>query len=210
MAGPRDSEHLMLAGPAGDIEVVVDHPPTPPRGIALIAHPHPLYGGTLDNKVVQTLAKTFVELGYLAARPNFRGVGATAGEHDHGGGETDDLVSVAATLRRAHGELPLVLAGFSFGAFVQTRVAQRVKAERVVLVGLAAGAVSGRRAYPTEPVAADSIVIHGEIDETVPLANVLDWAHPQELPIVVVPGCDHFFHRKLHLIRAIITNAWRS
>jgi uncharacterized protein len=206
----RDSERISVAGPVGRIEVLVDYPGSPPRGIALIAHPHPLYGGTLDNKVVQTLAKTFVELGYIAARPNFRGVGATDGEHDRGGGETDDLAAVARTLRAQHGELPIVLAGFSFGAFVQTRVAKLITPERIVLVGLAAGAVGGNRAYATETVPADSILIHGEVDETVPLANLLDWARPQELPIVVVPGCDHFFHRKLHLIRAIIMNAWRS
>lgn len=216
MAIDRDSEHISVAGPVGRIEVVVDHPDSAgsvgfaARGIALIAHPHPLYGGTLDNKVVQTLAKTFVELGYIAARPNFRGVGATEGDHDRGGGETDDLAAVARALRAQHGELPIVLAGFSFGAFVQTRVAKLIRAERMVLVGLAAGAVGGNRAYATEPVPPDSILIHGEVDETVPLANVMAWALPQDLPVVVVPGCDHFFHRKLHIIRSIITNAWRS
>ena len=201
--------HVLLAGPVGAIEVVIDAADSPARGIALIAHPHPLYGGTLENKVVQTLAKTFVELGYIAARPNFRDVGATEGAHDHGGGETEDLVAVVSALRREHGELPVVLAGYSFGAFVQTRVAKRLAPERMVLVGLAAGAVGGTRAYATEAVPADSIVIHGERDETVPLANVMDWARTQELPIVVIPDCDHFFHRKLHLIRSIVTAAWR-
>ena len=201
---------MLIAGPAGNIEVVIDVPASPLRGIALIAHPHPLYGGTLDNKVVQTLAKSFVELGYVAARPNFRGVGATEGDHDRGVGEADDLIAVARALRAEHGEAPIVLAGFSFGAYVQTRVAQTIKPERMVLVGLAAGSVGGNRAYETASVPADSIIIHGEVDDTVPLANVLDWARPQELPIVVVPGCDHFFHRKLHVLRSIVANAWRS
>jgi alpha/beta superfamily hydrolase len=176
------------------MEVVIDHPAeTPaPRGLALVAHPHPLFGGTLDNKVAQTLARTYTELGYIAIRPNFRGVGASEGEHDHGDGETDDLVRIAGWAQERFGALPIALAGFSFGAYVQTRVAPRIKAERLVLVG----------------VPADTIVIHGELDETAPLANALDWARPQDLPVVVVPGADHFFHRRLHILRAIIKGQW--
>jgi len=216
------SAREFVDGPAGRIEVAIDEPSSPAdergspadeparaaRGIALIAHPHPLYGGTLDNKVTQTLAKIFVELGYIALRPNFRGVGGTEGEHDHGIGETDDLVRVAEYARTRSGELSLVLAGFSFGAYVQTRVAKRLSVERMVLIGVPTGLVAAGRRYEIETVAADTIVIHGEVDETVLLANVLDWARPQELPIIVAPGCDHFFHRKLHLIRSIIRGQW--
>ena len=177
--------------------------------MALIAHPHPLFGGSLDNKVAQTLAKTFVELGYVALRPNFRGVGASAGAHDEGRGEADDLVAILEYARaRFHAQSP-VLAGFSFGAYVQTLVAHRVKPERMALVGVAAGFVSGGRSYTSEPVPPDSILIHGELDETVPLANVLAWARPQELPVVVVPGADHFFHRRLHIIKSIIKGSWQ-
>ena len=192
------------------MEVVIDHPPeTPaPRGLALVAHPHPLFGGTLDNKVAQTLARTYTELGYIAIRPNFRGVGASEGEHDHGDGETDDLVRVAGWAQERFGALPIALAGFSFGAYVQTRVAPRIKAERLVLVGVPDGLVTGGRTYKTENVPADTIVIHGELDETAPLANALDWARPQDLPVVVVPGADHFFHRRLHILRAIIKGQW--
>src|SRR4051812_30286612 len=86
----RTSERLSLAGAAGAIELVVDVPAGTPRGVAIVAHPHPLYGGTLDNKVAQTLARAFKELGYVAMRPNFRGVGQSEGTHDHGAGETDD------------------------------------------------------------------------------------------------------------------------
>src|SRR5213080_2986352 len=128
-----------VAGPAGRIECAVDQPEGAARGIALIAHPHPLYGGTLDNKVVQTLARAFLELGYVALRPNFRGVGASEGVHDEGRGETEDLLRVAAHAKENLGDLPLVLAGFSFGAAVQTQVAQRTSPHRVVLVGVAVG-----------------------------------------------------------------------
>ena len=213
----RKPERALVAGAAGDIEVVVDHPAVFPtegadeaaRGIALVAHPHPLFGGTLDNKVAQTLAKTFTELGYVAIRPNFRGVGASAGQHDDGIGETDDLLRVVDWAHGRFGPLPVVLAGFSFGAYVQTRVAKRVKPGRMVLVGVPDGLVTGGRTYQAEPVPPDTIVIHGELDETAPLANTLRWARPQELPVVVVPGADHFFHRKLHLIKNIIKGQWR-
>jgi len=215
----RKPERLAVDGPAGKIEIVVDHPSVFPtegaaeeaaRGVALVAHPHPLFGGTLDNKVAQTLARTFTELGYIAVRPNFRGVGASEGEHDHGDGETDDLVHVIDWALGRFGPLAVALAGFSFGAYVQTRVAKRVQAERLALVGVPDGLVAGGRTYRTEPVPADTIVIHGELDETAPLANVLGWARPQELPIVVVPGADHFFHRRLHLIRDIIKRQWKA
>jgi uncharacterized protein len=196
-------ERILVAGGAGRIETAVDLPKELPRGVALVAHPHPLYGGTLDNKVVQTLAKTFVELGYVSLRPNFRGVGASEGAHDEGRGETEDLLSVVARAGKDFGDLPLVLAGFSFGAAVQTQVAQRTHPARVVLVGVAVGR------FPSEAVPPDSIVIHGERDDTVPLSKVLDWARPQDLPVVVIPGADHFFHLRLHLIKSIVKNSWR-
>ncbi len=206
----RSSERAFLVGGAGRIEVAIDRTPVPARGIALIAHPHPLFGGTLDNKVVQTLAKVFVELGYAALRPNFRGVGQSEGEHDYGQGETDDLIAVLDQARARMGQLPVILAGYSFGGYVQTRVANRVTPERMVLVAPATGIVSGGRTYSAAPVPADTIVIHGERDETVPLANVLDWARPLDIPIVLVPSADHFFHRRLHLIKSIVKGMWKS
>ena len=213
----RQAERMLVPGPVGKIEVVVDHPAgfvsegdeEAARGVALVAHPHPLFGGTIDNKVAQTLAKTFTELGYIALRPNFRGVGRTEGEHDHGLGESEDLVAVLAYAADRFGDGPPVLAGFSFGAFVQTLVATRVAPERMVLVGVADGEVAAGRSYAAQKVPENTIVIHGELDETVPLANVLEWARPQELPVVVVPGADHFFHRRLHLIKRIIKGQWR-
>jgi len=196
-------ERVLIDGAAGKIETVVDRPSEAARGAALVAHPHPLYGGTLDNKVVQTLAKTFFELGYIALRPNFRGVGASEGEHDEGVGETEDMLRVVAYAKETFGELPLILAGFSFGAAVQTQVARRVTPHRVVLVGVAVGR------FPSESVPPDTIVIHGERDATVPLAKVLDWARPQELPVVVIPGADHFFHLRLSVIKNIVKGSWR-
>jgi len=177
----------------------VDAPEAAPRGAALIAHPHPLFGGTLDNKVAQTLAKTFVDLGYEAWRPNFRGVGETEGRHDEGRGEVDDLEFVFSQVKNK----PIVLAGFSFGAAMQAKLAQRVSAERLVLVGVAVAN------FEVPPVPAGTLVIHGELDTTVPLAAVLDWARPQDLPVTVVPGADHFFHRKLHVLRDLIKSCWK-
>ena len=206
-------ETILIDGPAGRIEVIMERPDAP-RGIALIAHPHPLGGGANTNKVAYTLARTFVALGYAAFRPNFRGVGGTEGVHDEGRGETDDLLAVLDEAKRRCGDLPVALAGFSFGAYCQTRVGKRLAeagrpAQRLVLVGTAAGFVEGSRQYDTEAVPHDTIVIHGADDTLVPPANVFAWALPLDLPVVVVPGADHFFHRRLHLIRDIITRAWR-
>jgi uncharacterized protein len=188
-----------VAGPAGRIECAVDEPQSTPRGVALIAHPHPLYGGTLDNKVVQTLARAFVELGYESWRPNFRGVGATEGTHDEGRGELEDLDAVLRHTAAAR----FVLAGFSFGAALQAQLAGRRAPERLVLVGI------GITRIPAPNVPHDTLLIHGEADETVPLSAVLDWARPQELPVIVVPAADHFFHRKLHVLRTIVTANWK-
>jgi uncharacterized protein len=188
-----------IAGPAGRIECAVDKPEGSSRGMALIAHPHPLFGGTLDNKVVQTLARAFLELGYETWRPNFRGVGETEGVHDEGRGELEDLEVV---LKRIQTE-KFVLAGFSFGASLVARLAEKVEEERLVLVGL------GVTRLAAPPVPDSTLVIHGENDDTVPLAAVLDWARPQELPVVLVPGADHFFHRKLHILKRIVHANWK-
>lgn len=208
-----NEEKIHLDGPVGAIELIVENPGAP-RGIALICHPHPLFGGTNTNKVTQTLARTFSRLGYVALRPNFRGVGESAGLHDNGRGECEDMLAILAEAKRRYGDLPVALAGFSFGAYVQTRVAHALAeanhpAQRLVLVGTAAGHVEGARQYAAKAVAHDTIVIHGSVDQTVPLNNVLDWAEALDLPVIVVPGADHFFHRRLHLIRDIVTRAWR-
>jgi len=202
---PKTTRRAVIDGPAGPLEIVLNVPESAPRGIALVAHPLPTQGGTLDNKVVQTLAKTFFALGYAPVRFNFRGVGQSAGTFDEGEGETEDALAALAHARQALGAaLPVILAGFSFGSFVQTRVAQRVEAERLVLVGPAVGR------FAVGAVPPNTIVIHGEEDEVVALADVFAWARPQQLPIVVFPGCSHFFHGRLPQLQRVITDMWHE
>jgi uncharacterized protein len=200
----RGERRGTIAGPAGTLEVALNVPEGAVRGIALIAHPHPLQGGTLDNKVVQTLAKTFAALGYAAERFNFRGVGQSEGQFDDGIGETDDALAALAAAKLEFGELPVVLAGFSFGSYVQTRVAHAIAAERLVLIGPAV------KRFPIEVVPPDTVVIHGEEDDVVALADVLAWARPQQLPIIVFPGCGHFFHGRLPQLQRVITGMWQK
>lgn len=198
-----------IDGPAGALEIAFDAPPAGSHGVAVIAHPHPLFAGTMDNKVVQTLARAFVQCGWTALRFNFRGVGASAGVHDEGRGELDDFLAVAAhaTSLQAGGAGPaLALAGFSFGAYVTTHAFERLNAthaiDKLVLVG-----TSVSRA-PAAPIAAEAhlktLVIHGELDDTVLLKDVLDWARPQALPVTVVPGGAHFFHGQLPLLKNLV------
>jgi len=200
---PRTLERYTIPGPAGALEVALNVPAQPLSGLALVLHPNPVEGGTLDNKVAHTLAKTLFALGYAAVRCNFRGVGASQGAFDGGEGESADALAALAHGRERLGDLPVVLAGFSFGAFVAARVAQLVPAERVVLVGPAV------RRFPGADVPADTIVIHGEDDDVVPLGDVLAWARPQSLPVTVFPGCGHFFHGRLPQLARVIAGMWR-
>ena len=201
------TQRFSLSGAAGALECALDLPQDAPRGIALVAHPHPLYGGTMDNKVTQTLARAFVAIGYAAVRMNFRGVGKSEGKHDAGRGETDDMELLLTHMRQQYPGLPVALSGFSFGTVVQAQLQQRLTeqgtpAERLVLVGTAAGK------WTLPEVPANTIVIHGEQDETIPLSYVLDWARPQDLPVIVIPGADHFFHRKLQHIKNFVVEMW--
>jgi uncharacterized protein len=202
-----NTQRRQVPGPAGSLEIAVDSPPAdvPVRGVAVVCHPHPQHGGTLDNKVAQMLARSFVQLGYRAVRFNFRGVGASEGRWDEGRGEIDDALAVIAGERDA--ALPLALAGFSFGAYVASQAARRLAeegaaAERLVLVGPAT------QNFEVAPVPADTIVVHGESDEVVPLQATLDWARPQHLPVIVMPGVGHFFHGQLTLLKSIVVRAW--
>ena len=201
------TRYFSIDGAAGALECALDLPDGAPRGLALVAHPHPLYGGTMDNKVAQTLARAFVALGHATVRMNFRGVGKSEGTHDAGRGETDDMALLLSHMQQQYPDLPVALAGFSFGTFVQAQLQQRLTvegrpAERLVLVGSAAG----KWAMPDVP--ANTILIHGELDETIPLADVFAWARPQDLPVVVITGADHFFHRKLQHIKNFVVEMW--
>jgi alpha/beta superfamily hydrolase len=201
------TQRLSIAGPAGRIECALDLPQATPLGLAVVAHPHPLFGGTMDNKVVQTLARAFVQLGLASVRFNFRGTGASEGTHDKGDGEVSDLLVVTQHFRAAYpGQL--VLAGFSFGAALTTRAAQRLRvdaqaAHHIVLVGLSTR-------FAPEPVPPGTLVIHGEQDDVALLQDVLDYARPQQLPVVVIPGTGHFFHGQLPLLKALVTRHFGS
>jgi alpha/beta superfamily hydrolase len=190
-------------GPAGLIEIALDTPAGPTCGVAVIAHPHPLFGGTLDNKVVQTLARAFTQCGWTALRFNFRGVGASAGQHDEGRGELADLLAVVGHAAPAG---RLALAGFSFGAFVTSHAFAALQAEREIETLVLVGTATSRFAVAPVPAPAHmkTLVIHGEADDTVPLASVLDWARPQVLPVTVVPGGGHFFHGQLPLLKSLV------
>jgi alpha/beta superfamily hydrolase len=189
-----------VRGPAGDIECAVDAPDGVPLGTAVICHPHPVHGGTFDNKVVQTVARAALQLGWRSVRFNFRGVGASDGQWDEGVGEVDDCLAVIAALRDP--SRPLLLAGFSFGAYVAAAAAQRLAPgmgpRRLVLVG------PSTQKQNVPPVPADTLVIHGETDDVVPLSATLDWARPQTLPVIVFPGVGHFFHGQLALLKRVL------
>lgn len=192
-------EKFETGGPAGLLEGVVHIPEDIPCGIAVVAHPLPTMGGTMDNKVAVMLAKTFAELGCVTLRFNFRGVGASAGEFTGGDGEEQDMIAIVRYAQEEFGqELPLILSGFSFGGYVAARTALQVHPRHLIL---AAPAV-GRFAMPA--VAPDTLVIHGERDDVVPLADALEWARPQHLPIVVLPQAEHFFHGRLTQLRDIV------
>ena len=191
-----------IAGPQGRLETIVLPAVGETRGIAVIAHPNPTQGGTNTNKVVQMLAKIASRQGYVAYCPNLRGVGNSAGVHDRGIGEVEDVLAVLAFARARHGDLPLLLGGFSFGTFVMAQVCQQVQAEKIILCGPAVGR------FPLPAVPAHALVVHGEEDEVIPLVHVLNWARPQALPVVVFPGCSHFFHGRLTHLQQVVERLW--
>lgn len=191
-------KEISITGAVGNIEGILHLPDTAPSAIAVVAHPLPIMGGTMDNKVVATLTKAFEELGYATLRFNFRGVGASEGGYDEGNGETLDAIAAADFMSGEFPNLPLLLAGFSFGGYVQARAAEKLQPRQLVL---AAPAV-GRFAMPK--VAENTLIIHGDLDDVVSLREVLDWARPQHLPVVVLAGAEHFFHGKLIQLKQIV------
>ncbi|MBV2163006.1 MAG: alpha/beta fold hydrolase [Comamonas sp.] len=198
------TEKLTLDGMVGPLEALRNRPAQqPPQGVAVVAHPHPLYGGSMHNKVVQTLTRAFVQAGWEVVRFNFRGVGASVGEHDGGRGELQDLLAVVQQVAPGGN---LALAGFSFGAFVTTHAVQALwtpeRLQKIVLVGTAASRFDPATLPPESHDR--TLVLHGEQDDTVPLASVMDWARPQVLPVTVVPGGEHFFHGQLPLLKSLV------
>jgi len=199
-------------GPAGALEVLIDTPMDTPTGIAVVAHPHPSQGGTAEHKIPQVLARVLQAHGFVVARPNYRGVGASEGDYDGGPGEAQDVLAVVRQLRAQYPDLTLALAGFSFGAYVLTLGVEELKAAgevitHLILSGMPHGQLSETLAYETPAVAEvapGALVVHGERDERVPLVNVFEWARPQELPVVVIPGAGHFFTGKLPALRTVV------
>lgn len=199
----HQTQRRVVDGPAGALEVAIDEPKAgvAPMGVALLCHPHPLHGGTMDNKVVQTLARAFTQVGWRAVRFNFRGVSGSAGAYDEGRGEIDDALAVLRAEARA--DDALIVAGFSFGGYVASHVAQRLQQQgRAVRDVVLVGPATSR--FEVAAVPAGSLVVHGEHDDVVPLAATLDWARPLAQPVVVVPGGEHFFHGRLALLKSIV------
>ena len=197
------TQRITWRGEAGAIEGLLDQPEGAARGVAVVAHPHPLFGGTMDNKVVQTLARAFVQCGWTVARFNFRGVGASEGAHDAGAGEARDFLSVVEQVAPT-GEL--AIAGFSFGSFVASHAIQSLWEKRDIEKIVFVGTATERLAVVDVPQSLNdkTLVVHGEQDDTVSLASVMDWARPQSLPVTVVPGGGHFFHGQLPLLKSLV------
>lgn len=199
---------IVFQGAAGAIDCALDWPQQEPRGWALLLHPHPLYGGARGNKVVTTLSRACVQAGLVAVRPDFRGVGQSAGSYDEGRGETDDMLGLPAQFLAAYPALqdqPFVLGGFSFGSAVASQVHRRrqeptagFEVDALLLIGTAV------ERFEVAPVPDDTLVVHGEQDDTVALSGVFDWARPQDIPVVVVPGASHFFHGKLVVLKQLV------
>jgi len=192
-----------VAGPAGRLEVAIDQPEGEPRGFALVCHPHPQFGGTMDNKVVQTIARAVVQVGWTGVRFNFRGIGASEGRWDEGRGELEDAQAVLDAFR--HGELQgrrYLLAGFSFGGWIASELAHRLPDDEKPLRTVLVGPSSEKPRLP--PMPPGTVVVHGESDDVVPLSATLDWARPLALPVIVLPGVGHFFHGRIALLKAVI------
>ncbi|NBQ70153.1 MAG: alpha/beta hydrolase family protein [Nitrosomonadaceae bacterium] len=198
---------FFIDGPAGKLETVLGEPQSIPKGIAVIAHPHPLHGGTMDNKVVQTLFTTLLELGFITAKFNFRGVGLSEGQFDHGSGEIDDVLAVTQSIRDQFShqvaDIPLLLAGFSFGGAIQLHVAEQLAPEFLILV---APSVVNLQAPPVPETTQCALIVQGDKDDIVLPEAVLTWAAPASQPIVFIPGAGHFFHGKLMILKQLIRN----
>lgn len=206
---PAVTRKFLIDGPAGKLEIVLGEPRSIPKGIAIIAHPHPLHGGTMDNKIVHTLFTTLLELEFITVKFNFRGVGQSAGSFAHGTGEIEDVIAVTQTIRCQFNnqlpDIPLLLAGFSFGGAVQLHVAARLNPEFLILV---APSVVNLAAPPVPETTQHALIIQGDKDDIVSADAVLAWAAPASQPIVFIPGAGHFFHGKLTILKKLILSCF--
>jgi uncharacterized protein len=206
---PAFTENIQFDGLAGVIDCAMDWPDGTPLGWALVLHPNPSQGGTRDNKVVTTLSRACVQHGLVALRPNFRGIGASAGSFDHGKGELLDMAALVEQFRVRYPELadkPWVLGGFSFGTSIGVQLyAQWEKlGKRLPNIVVLAGSAALRFRHSDAKAPEDALVIHGEQDEVVPLSEVMEWARPIGMPVVVIPEAGHFFHGKLLVLRQLV------
>lgn len=203
------TETVQFDGLAGKIDCAFDWPDEPAVGWALVLHPNPAQGGTRDNKVVTTMARACVQQKLVAVRPNFRGIGLSEGEFDHGQGEMLDMAALVEQFRVRYPELSAgqwVLGGFSFGTSIGLQLYAQWQAQSRPLPDLVilAGSAALRFRHFASAVPADALVIHGEQDDVVPLSEVLDWARPLDIPITVIPDAGHFFHGKLLILRQLL------
>lgn len=210
----QDGSHLLHVR-GEQMEALADRPAHAPRGLALIAHPQPILGGSAMHKVPHFLAQALRDAGWLTVRPNFRGVGRSTGAHDAGHAETEDMMALLEALRATYAGLPLALVGVSFGAFVLARAARRLAdagkpAWRTCLAAMPYGTVEGGRSYDTPRGLPGALVIHGERDERVPLPSILEWARPDGQPVTVIPGAGHLFNGKLPLLRSLVLGHLRD
>ena len=205
MASPAQISKSLIAGSAGAIEVSRHVPDAGSLcAVAVVAHPHPLFGGTMDNKVVTSMAHAFTDAGAATWRFNFRGVGKSEGTHDEGRGETEDMLKVIQHACALSPGLPLWLCGFSFGGAVALAASEHAGASEMILIAPAFQRLADwQNASAGGVVPASTLIIHGEKDDTVPLADSFNWARPRNIPVAVVPGADHFFHLRLHIIKQI-------
>jgi uncharacterized protein len=205
------TQRLRIAGPAGAIEVALDEPAASPRAVLVACHPHPQHGGTLDNKVVQTVARAGLQMGWRSVRFNFRGVGASEGVWDEGRGEIDDALAVVAAYRDpSDAGLPLVLAGFSFGGYIAAEVATRLASTQPVQRLALVAPSTQKQTVPAlpEPLRAETFIVHSADDDVVPCSATLAWASAQDLPVTVLPASGHFFHGQLALLKTLLLRAW--
>ncbi len=205
MPSPPSTTKLTIAGPAGKLEALIDAPREGvPLALAVVCHPHPQHGGTMHNKVAHTLARGFSRLGFASIRFNFRGTEGSEGEWDNGVGEVDDVRRAAQYLRDQYPGLPLWISGFSFGAAMAIKAAQREAFAGLVSV---APAVSRFAADDSPQPICPWLIVQGDEDELVEADETIEWVNSLEPgpELVILPGAEHFFHGRLNDLREVLT-----